>query len=88
MLNDPTIIAASIAAVAAVAAALLSGITQHLFRKRQADQDSLRTELDAAVRDIHFLLEVEAHHCQSNKQRGDDSNKLRIRDRVQAQYRN
>jgi hypothetical protein len=79
---DPVVIAAVIAAIAGLASALLSGMTQYLFRRHREDQNKLRANLETALKDIEFLLKVEQRHCELHKERDDESNKNRVRDLV------
>lgn len=70
MIEDPQIISAIISAGATLIATLVGG----LIGKRFLDQRKIQADLDRAIKDIHFLLQVEKRHCEIHIGNGFASN--------------
>lgn len=85
MLNDPTVISAIINAAGTVSAALIASIIGGVIGKRFLDQKKIQSDLDRAIKDVQFLLEVEKRHCELHSERGDNSNLRTVRSYVKNQ---
>ena len=70
MLNEVEIVSSLIGAGGAILATLIASLAGALIGKRFADQKKLKADLDRAIKDIHFLLKVEARHCELHAQNG------------------
>lgn len=75
MIEDPTIISAIITSVTTLIATIVGG----LIGKRFLDQKRSEADLDRAIKDIHFLLQVEKRYCDLNIQNGVASNLRNVR---------
>ena len=71
------ITAALISSGGAILAALIASVAATLIGRKVLKNENLEKDLKAAIRDVHFLLEVERRHCEIHVARGDNPN-LRI----------
>ncbi len=83
-MQHPEVVAAAITGVCTVIAALITGIAAALIGKKFAARQKLQEEKDTAIKDIHFLLEVEKQHCALHKENTDESNRQRVRERART----
>ena len=79
---DASVQAAVISSVGTLLATVIAAICASIIGQMIANRKKLRQKLDAAYKDIDFLLEVEVQHCALHVERGIDSNKNRIRANV------
>lgn len=85
MSTDPQITAAWISGLCTVLAAVIAAIAAAFIGKKFADRAKIQADLDTAITDIHYLLAVERRHCEMNKDRGEDSNRLNVRRQIEEQ---
>ena len=76
---DPQIISSLIIGSSTILATILGALTALLIGRKISKRQKLQEDLNQAVRDIHFLLEVEEAHCERNKARENESFKVRTR---------
>ena len=76
---DSQIIGSLIIGSSTILATILGAITALLIGRKISQRQKLQEDLKQAVRDIHFLLEVEEAHCERNKARENESFKVRTR---------
>ena len=76
---DSQIISSLIIGSSTILATILGAITALLIGRKISQRQKLQEDLKQAVRDIHFLLEVEEAHCERNKARENESFKVRTR---------
>lgn len=81
-INDPAVQSALINAFAAVTSTVLAAASAALIGKKFSDRKKLEQSLELCQKDVEFLLQVEAEHVELHKERGDKSNKLKVRERV------
>ena len=82
MLENPEVISAIITAVGAVVATVIASIVATVIGKKILGRAKLQSDLDRAIQDIHFLLEVEKRHCEMHTERGENSNLRTVRSYV------
>jgi hypothetical protein len=80
--QHPEVVAAAITGACTVLAALIAGIAAAIIGKKFAARQKLQEEKETAIKDIHFLLEVEKEHCALHKENTDESNRQRVRERA------
>lgn len=80
--------AALISATGSIIAAALAALAAGLIGKQIAGRRKLAEKLDIAMKDLAFLLEVEAQHCEQNKTNGEGSQKLKMRDAAREKGEN
>lgn len=85
MLDNPEAVAALITAAGTVLAAVIAAVAAALIGKRILGREKLQADLDRAIKDIHFLLEVEKRHCEIRKEQGENNNFLTVRSYVTDQ---
>ena len=76
---DSQIISSLIIGSSTILATILGAITALLIGRKISQRQKLQEDLKQAVRDIHFLLEVEEAHCERNRARENETFKLRTR---------
>ena len=76
---DSQIISSLIIGSSTILATILGALTALLIGRKISQRQKLQEDLNQAVRDIHFLLEVEEAHCERNKARENETFKLRTR---------
>ncbi len=81
---DPQVSAAIITAVGSVLAAVIAAVAAIFVGRVFLSREKLKSQLDAAVADIAFLLKVEERHCELHQDSSGQSNKQRVRDHVQS----
>lgn len=79
---SPEILASIISSGGTVFAALIAALAAALIGKRFLRQEKLKTDLDLAIQDIRYLLNVEQRHCELHKEQRGESNRQRVRDYV------
>ncbi len=79
---DPQIASSLIIGTSTITATVLGSVTALLIGRKISKRQNLAEDLTQAVRDIHFLLEVEEAHCERNKVRENESFKLRTRSAI------
>lgn len=83
--SDPEVQASLITSAGSILAALIAGIAAGLIGHQIAGRRRLQQALQLAVSDIHFLLAVEAAHCELHKEMSSESFKQRIRQTARDQ---
>jgi hypothetical protein len=87
---DPQVTSSLIIGASTIIATILGSATAVLIGRQLTRRRKLADDLNQAVRDIHFLLAVEEAHCHRNKERENQSFKLRtrsaVRDRLGADF--
>jgi hypothetical protein len=76
---DSQIISSLIMGASTITATILGSATALLIGRKISKRQKLEAELNQAVRDIHFLLEVEEAHCERNRVRENETFKVRTR---------
>ena len=76
---DSQIISSLIIGSSTILATSLGALTALLIGRKISQRRKLQEDLNQAVCDIHFLMEVEETHCERNKARENESFKLRTR---------
>jgi hypothetical protein len=79
---DSQIISSLITGSSTILATILGALTALLIGRKISQRQKLQEDLNQAVRDIHFLLEVEEAHCERNRARENETFKLRTRSAV------
>lgn len=77
--SDPVVQSAGITAVGTILATLIAAVCASVIGKRISDREKLQENLDVAISDIAFLLDVENEHCKIHKEKTSQSSKIRIR---------
>jgi len=80
MWSEPEILSAWIQGGCAVLSALVAALAASLIGKKFVDQGKLRADLNQAMEDIQFLLEVEKVHCEIHKDNTNQSYKNKVRE--------
>lgn len=81
-LADPAVVAAVVTALGSILTTLVAGSCAVLVNRQITRRRRLQAKLDAAQRDIAFLLAVEQQHCYVHSNRDGQSLKNIVRDRV------
>ena len=82
ILNNPEVISSIIQTIGTIISTLIGSIAVFLIGKKFEKQEKLKADLNQALNDINFLLQVEELHCNKHKDREGESYKNRIRDEV------
>lgn len=77
--TDPSVQAALIQAIGGLVAATIAAISAAIIGKQFADRKRLQERLNAAQKDIAFMLAVEEEHCKLHVLRTNESFKQRVR---------
>ena len=81
---DPQISASVITAIGSIVAASIAAVAAVFVGRVFLSREKLKVQLDAAVEDIAFLLKVEERHCEMHRESSGQSNKNLVRDYVQS----
>ena len=81
-MKDPLILSALVQSIGTIIAAVVAAIAAGIIGKRFLKQDKSRDDLEAAKKDIRFLLEVEEEHCGRHKSQDGKAHKNIVRDKV------
>lgn len=82
MIESPEVISAIITATGAVVATIIASIAAAIIGKKVVDRERLQSDLNRAIQDVHFLLEVEKRHCEMHAEQGGNSSFRAVRAHV------
>ena len=83
---DPQITSSLLLGTSTIVATILGSLTALLIGRKLSKKQKLREDLNLAVRDIHFLLQVEEEHCERNRVRDGETFKLRTRGAIREKF--
>lgn len=81
---DAQVLSATISGLFNLTATIIAAVTASLIGKKFDNQSRLKADLNDAIRDIHFLLEVERAHCRLHNEASGSSKQKTVRSEVKS----
>lgn len=85
MLDIPEVFAALVSSIGTVLAATIAAVAAGFIGKKVMGREKLEADLHRAIRDIHFLLEVEKRHCEIHRENSVGNNYRAVRSFVKRE---